>query len=1318
MELHSAEVNAIKKQLDEWINNSDYELECTFGTGSVDSTTFFQVAQRLRSKGLRELSQEDRMTIMTPEHIRYTLNSMGVIQQYCRDDTLNGKPFIAMIKDRNAVNQQVDLEEYGVRVKTRRELSIGNDDPSIKEQFSQWSIQKKAFRLIRRWSFKEEGIRYDLSIVRSTKQSLQKQYIWQRKFSDQDLSIAAYVYEIEVELVHLEGDTADIAFKRLIKGVGEVLRGIQKSTILISKTQKKKTLDSYKLMVQTDRFLGCSLVTLEQRNFIKDYDDKTYNIRKGYNVTDKADGLRCLAYCDKKGELFLIDMTLNVYRTGISQETCRESLVDGEFVTRRSDNSSIQRFLAFDIYYTTDKKDVSQYPFHMKEGNSRHDELIKWIEKFNGGDGPKKLLPYLTPKIQIQVTKKDYYFANAGDLTIFKACKHVLDTAREYYTDGLILTPNATPLPGYNEEKKIIEPRSTFYEQFKWKPAHDNTVDFLVRFEKETNNPKLDKITIGIDPDSNETVRYKTMRLYVGSSQQSNPRDLILNETKQDSKFGRSKYRAVPFYPLEFGDTMASVSYAVIQTDPATQEEYVATSQNNEPIQDKSIVEMAYDMSKSRGWRWIPLRIRNDKTERLNRGELSGTLNGERAANSVWNSIHDPITEYMIKTGSSEPSIKDMNETIDKVDNVSLKYFQRKAPLEDLKIVKGLRGFHNGYIKETILYSNILAAGSSLIDLACGKGSDIRRWNDQKVSFVLGIDYAGDNIMNIHDGTYARYIEIQERNRIKLPPMLFVIGDTSKRIIDGSAGGTPEESDILRVVFGSKALGPVPSMVDRIGVNALMDGADSMSCMFALHYFFENTNKLNGLLQNIRETIKVGGYFFGCCFDGQSVFNFLDGVKKGGVKTGMEKESLLWTIRKEYDTDILTNDEDSLGLKINVDFISIGSPHDEFLVNFDYFKIMMRENGFELLNDEELKEIGLEHSTNLFSESYEMSKKSGRNFVMSDSVKQFSFLNRWFIFKKKTQTVVEEKVEEEEAPYIPNTRTKEKKNFVPTEATLKAKAAAPSILPAIDTLIEETEEDEEQSVIDKTVKTIKAETIASKEEEKLQASVKRTIPVELGEAAPEQKIFSAAQMFQFYNLASLEDKLKIKDKGAGRWLSPSAPFPIEDFDDSSIIYPSLEHFMAGMMYKYGSDKPALGPTLFSREGTIHQEFVGKRTRETLGGTKLLPEERDFELINEESTEVKNSIRPATFKKYKTLFNESKYAVKKDELLRKAVEQRYKRDPRIQKIIEAARIADKYLLFYTPGVTTNELGGKRNAEGKIQGENKLGRLYMELGGYKY
>ena len=43
-----------------------------------------------------------------------------------------GKPFTAMIKDRTAVQANVDLDEYGVRIKTRRELPIANDDADIK----------------------------------------------------------------------------------------------------------------------------------------------------------------------------------------------------------------------------------------------------------------------------------------------------------------------------------------------------------------------------------------------------------------------------------------------------------------------------------------------------------------------------------------------------------------------------------------------------------------------------------------------------------------------------------------------------------------------------------------------------------------------------------------------------------------------------------------------------------------------------------------------------------------------------------------------------------------------------------------------------------------------------------------------------------------------------------------------------------------------------------------------------------------------------------------------------------------------------------
>ena len=1328
MELYKAEAESIKKQIHEWILHPDRELESTFGKGTVDATTFFQVAQRLKSKGLKELSQDDRLTITTPEHVRFTIQSMGVIQQYCRDDTLSGKPFIAMIKDRSTPDANVDLDDYEVRIKTRREILMANTEARIQELFSKWPEQKKAFRMIRRWSFEDTGLRYDLSIVRSTARDSKGDFKWQRKFLDQYLSLAPYLYEIEVELIRLEDDTDEIATKRLIKGVGEVLRGIQKSSILIRKSVKDKVLQSYQSFIKSNRFLGCSPVTLETVNFSDVIEDGIPNIRNGYNVTDKADGLRCLGYTDSKGVFYLIDMGLNVFKTGLIQPNCRESIIDGEWVTRTTNNEPINQFLAFDIYYTTDKKDVSQYPFYNKDDqeNSRHFQLKSWIEKFNKRDESSKIN-------LLQVSMKTYLFARANDLSIFKNATKVLDTYRIYYNDGLIFTPNDLPLPGYDEEKKTIKPGATFFQQFKWKPSEDNTIDFLVRFEKLPDNPKIDRVTTGIKPETNETVRYKTLRLYVGSSRSKafNPRDIVLNERKLgENQTHYKEYRPIPFYPKQFYDSMASVCYSEVKVDNASQEDYIATEINNEPIQDKSIIEMRYDPSMPRGWRWIPLRIRHDKTERLQKGILARTLNSEDVAESVWNSINDPITVSMIRSGNTQKSEKDIRQNIDKIeerDSVALKYFERKAEVQDLAFVTGLREFHNQYIKEIVLYNACLRGGNKkLIDFACGKGSDIRRWVNNRVAFVLGIDYAGDNITNIEDGAYARLLTFKEKNKKReVPPMIFVIGDTSKRLVDGRAGSTDEERDILRSVFGKYSpIGPIPPYIDHTVAGELKSGGDAVSCMFAVHYFFQNKQVLDGFIHNIRESLKVGGYFFGCCFDGDSVFKLLRDVKNGGTLSGVEKDVLLWNIRKDYDVDEFTPNEDSLGLKININFISIGSPHDEYLVSFPYFVELMKQSGLELLSENELKEVGLKASTHLFSESFEMSKKNGRNYIMSDSVKQFSFLNRWFIFRKRREIVEAEDEKEEE--YVPIVNNRKKKETAPAVietpvAAIETPVAAIETPVAAPTAIDKALASEDApKTINVSFKT-SGEEVAEKEEEKLsekvEEPVKRTIPVAPGIAQPAQKLYSANEVFNFYMDAPLDDKkLKINDKGAARWLAPSSPFPIEDPENKSVLYPSMEHFMAAMMYKYGSDKPELAVTLLSREGTIHQEFVRKRLIEVEGLKKPISEDRDFQLLKDEITDVKEAIRPASFKKYKTTFNESKFVLKKDELLKYAVEYRYKKDTRLRKIIEAARKENKYLLYFTRSTTGINLGGMRKTDGSIQGDNKLGKLYMELGGY--
>ncbi len=356
MDLQSVESKQIIALVQEWINHSEQELEATFGIGGqVDSTTFLQIAQRLRIKNFELIPQDDRLSIITPKHVRLSLQGLGVLQQYCKDDKLAGKPFTAMIKDRTSKESTIDLKEYNVRIKSRREINLSRDDPSVREITDNWELQNKAFRLIRRWTFRGKGIRIDMSMVRSTPKDNKGQFMWVRSFLQHNIFKEPSHYEVEVELLRNEfTSTSETALKSLISGIGEVLRAIQKNTLLIRNSISESVKKEYGDLIKSDRFRGVSPITLELKNMSNEIDDAIPNIRKGYNVTDKADGLRAMGFINKNGELFLIDMSLNVYRTGLVNKKCANSLVDGEWVTNAKDGRAINHYLIFDIYYAKD----------------------------------------------------------------------------------------------------------------------------------------------------------------------------------------------------------------------------------------------------------------------------------------------------------------------------------------------------------------------------------------------------------------------------------------------------------------------------------------------------------------------------------------------------------------------------------------------------------------------------------------------------------------------------------------------------------------------------------------------------------------------------------------------------------------------------------------------------------------------------------------------------------------------------------------------------------------------------------------------------
>ena len=1267
MDIRKAELDQLTRIMKEWLEHDDQELEATFGTnGQVSATTFAAIGKRLKNRGFTSVTQEDKLNIITPKHVRITLNGLGVIQQYCRDDRLVGRTFSAMIKDRTSGTAQasnLDLEEYNVRIKTRRERELGEKDADIAELLDQWNVQQKAFRLLRRWTFRGDGIRFDLSMVRQTQRNSRGEYRWVTKFTQQDISKEIPIYEVEVELERSTGDTADSAIQRLIKGIGEVLRGIQKCPLLIRESVKRQVYAGYQELTGTDRFRGASTRTVELKNMISLIEPGTPNIREGYNVTDKADGLRTMGYVNDAGHLYLIDSGPNVYETGLQVEACANSLVDGEWITKNTAHEAIHQYLIFDIYYAPGKRDVHKLPFYDPTVGApqRYNEMRTWEKLWSNAPGPKEVVKGLTPKTKLLVSVKKFAFAKGND--IFAAAAKIYDMPRIYETDGLIFTKNSVPIPD--------RPQGDFIEQMKWKPPHDNTIDFLVVTEKIPGST-VDMIHNGFHPTSGKEIRYKVLRLHVGSRDdpskvKSKPREIVLQQLALLPARGSNVYRPILFQPEEFPDDKANTCYVEVRTDMETGDEYAFCEVSDEPITDKSIVEISYDASRAAGWRWVPKLVRKDKTERLMRGELGRTLNSNETAQSIWNSIHEPVTLSMIRTGAEEPTASEVT-AVSNVEKeraaITLRYADRTASEKDMVRIGPLRDFHNKYIKETILYNAVMKkSGMALLDLCMGLAQDIQKWRRVKAGAVLGIDIAGDSINNPNHGAYQRLWSTMVRNgREAVLPMVFVTGDVSKNMSSGEAGATIEDKVILQSVLGKTAAeGVVPPYVQNELSNRFKMGADVVSCMFATHYFFETKEKFDGFLQNIAENLKLGGYFIGCCFDGEKTFEFLRGKE---TRQGIEGDSVLWKISKKYDADEIPIGDEAFGMPIDVEFISIGLPHREYLVPFKLLKDKLQTIGCELCSADELAALGLKNSTELFGDSHKTATKSGRKFPMSTAVEQFSFLNRWFVFRRKTE--------------------------VGAQVIEPAPGAAAVAMPTV------------------PLGPVDSEEVAAE----VQAVVEPPAP-----AATGKKQYTPAELLQFYQEAALQDRLKIGDKTALRWISPGSPFTIDDPVNASEKYPSIEHFLAGMRYKVATDKPALSQSLFGTDGTIHQKFLRQRSAEVgVGaGSKPLSDDRDAALIVEELKEVHNEMRQTAMKKWKAKFDESKWSAVKDDLLKEAIRQRWAKDARFRTIVEAAKQQGKYLLFYT-GSASSEYGGKRTNVGVLEGENKVGKAIMEVAGF--
>jgi len=411
-------------------------------------------------------------------------------------------------------------------------------------------------------------------------------------------------------------------------------------------------------------------------------------------------------------------------------------------------------------------------------------------------------------------------------------------------------------------------------------------------------------------------------------------------------------------------------------------------------IEDNMIIECSYDPSKDKQWNWIPLRVRYDKTREFRQG-MKNYGNAYHVANSNWHSIHNPITENMIRYGSEIPTLNMLGD-----DDI---YYNRKNSKTN---TQGLRNFHNLFVKNKLITS-VSKPGDSLIDYAVGKGGDLPKWIHNKLSFVYGIDISKDNIENRMDGACARYLNYKKRMSV-MPKALFLNGDTSRNIRNGDSLYSERSKKISRAIFGEG-----PKDKDELGLGVYnqygkgKEGFNISSIQFAIHYMFKNSETFHNFMRNVSECTKLDGYFIGTCYDGMKIFKMLKDKKQDESISIKEGNDVMWQITKKYDNDRFNDaNETSFGYAIDVFQESINKTFREYLVNFDYFKQVVENYGFVLLTKMEEKELGMS-SINSFESMFNLMKKEstkekqfGEALNMSINEKKISYLNNYFIFKK------------------------------------------------------------------------------------------------------------------------------------------------------------------------------------------------------------------------------------------------------------------------------------------------------------------------------
>lgn len=900
------------------------ELECKVLAGQIHTK---DVADRI-IKAIGEIStksfiDEHYATFSYADGTRVVVPSPESIHKVCTTSSFRGVPLTVERKRKYfdvvtaSMPDVVDIPDMAVKFTLRHEEQLRKDFTGAPMDAASYC------RIIHRKSWKSlDGIvKIDMSTVKTKLRS-------HRSFADVLKQTPSF--ELEVEVINREASNKQIV-DSLLRNVEALVCAFQESPFLLPSSDVQR----YRMEFELSKIPFVNPITMERRHIRA---ERPNNVLTGYTVTNKADGERCFLVVMRDKRLLRITPSSRITWTGLvaTKDLHIGDCLDGEFLADRN------LFCIFDVYtfhgkdtrrlplFTTDD-DIVANPLNSRLGCAR--EFVKELKDFSSYPGKQTL------RI---VTK--LFLAGDGP-AMQEAVRKILDTKFEYPTDGLIFTPRASPVAPINERKG-----NAWLSVYKWKPALQNSIDFLVKFKPgESFDPVTARrvlkgsLFVSRSPGSDTVYPCETMTGEYVSPQL--PHDLrVLTENRD----------RIPSYFQPAAPRSPDAHVIMLPLN----DRGVPIDEEGNRVEDNTIIECAYDMEKLR---WIIMRTRYDKTYQYRVLGKPQFGNDIAVADSIWTNIHVPITEQMIRDVTVNPPDDTFEDDL---------YYRDNLDARD-RVLRDVYGFHNR-IKEN-LFRNCIKPGDSLLELAMGRGGDMLKWKRTKPSRVVGFDISESNLSSPRQGACVRYLKEKIQNPTDfMPPALFIAGNMTEPLFEA-------DNKYVRMITGLEPA-TTPYLQGFVGLTEF----DVISCQMAMHYACESEEKFGVFLDNIKKHGK--GIFFGTCLDGSAVYSLMMGKQKHVFRV---ENQIAGEFDKKYDDGAGWSEEFGKGISVLLE--SFEQPQLEYLVPFGRVTELMRKAGYDLV------------ATKMFSDHYD----EQNSITLNQEKQAFSFLHRSFLFQKNDDEPIE-----------------------------------------------------------------------------------------------------------------------------------------------------------------------------------------------------------------------------------------------------------------------------------------------------------------------